>query len=299
MTYGTPIGGTSRYLQYKAEFASIDQTKTPILQQVGVCYQHYQDLTPPTITGRSPSPAATEVTLNTNIVVTFSEVMNPATINTDTIYLRVFGTTTDLAAAVSYSGLNAILDPTANLAIGMRYSVVVTGGASGVADLNNNRLSADDTWDFSAFSQGSFTDNTYADFSAGLSTTVTGTYVSETTDGEVILKPTVGTEFSGTSLPDGWLPAYYGPLPNGTPAYSMNGGTITLNATRLYQSTFFSSGRWLEFEATFADGDYQHIGFGDTYSAAPWAIFTTVGTNGPYLLGFEQSRRQRLDHSHE
>ena len=46
------------------------------------------------------------------------------------------------------------------------------------------------------------TDTTVADFGAG--TTGADTYVSETGDGEVILKPTVGEEFSGAALPAGW-----------------------------------------------------------------------------------------------
>src|SRR3954464_7457777 len=43
-----------------------------------------------------------------------------------------------------------------------------------------------------------FVDTTSADFAAG--TPASATYVAETTDGEVILKPTVGTEFSTPAL---------------------------------------------------------------------------------------------------
>ena len=46
------------------------------------------------------------------------------------------------------------------------------------------------------------TDTTVGDFSAG--TPGANTYVSQAADGEVILKPTVGAEFSGSSLPSGW-----------------------------------------------------------------------------------------------
>ncbi len=46
------------------------------------------------------------------------------------------------------------------------------------------------------------TDTTVSDFSGG--TPGANTYVSQAADGEVILKPTVGAEFSGTALPSGW-----------------------------------------------------------------------------------------------
>src|SRR5207245_8461274 len=46
-----------------------------------------------------------------------------------------------------------------------------------------------------------FADSTVADFSAG--TPDAATYISETTDGELILAPTSGTEFSGHALPAG------------------------------------------------------------------------------------------------
>ena len=39
---------------------------------------------------------------------------------------------------------------------------------------------------------------------AAAGTLTSGAYVSETTDGEVILTPTVGAEFGGTVLPVGW-----------------------------------------------------------------------------------------------
>jgi len=41
----------------------------------------------------------------------------------------------------------------------------------------------------------------------------------------------------------------------------------------------FGPGRWLEFSATFSNGQYQHIGFGLDYANPPWAIFSTA-TNG-------------------
>ena len=45
-------------------------------------------------------------------------------------------------------------------------------------------------------------DTTAADFGAG--TLGAGTYLAQAGDGEVVLAPTVGSEFGGSSLPTGW-----------------------------------------------------------------------------------------------
>ncbi len=51
-------------------------------------------------------------------------------------------------------------------------------------------------------------DTASTDFAAG---TGTGTYVSETADGEVILSPSIGSEFSGPTLPAGWIAVPWSP----------------------------------------------------------------------------------------
>src|SRR5262249_35291297 len=66
---------------------------------------------------------------------------------------------------------------------------------------------------------GSFRDSTAADFSAG--TLDANGYLSQTGDGEVILNPTVGTEFTGTALPAGWVSTAWN---TGGPATVRHGG---------------------------------------------------------------------------
>ena len=68
-------------------------------------------------------------------------------------------------------------------------------------------------------------DDTVADFSAG--TPVTNTYVSEMQNGEVILSPTVGVEFSGSDLPAGWTST---PWDTGGAA-TVTSGTLTVDGT--------------------------------------------------------------------
>ena len=195
---GGDIPGNSRYVQYQAQLGSSDPNQTPSLSDVSIAYSVGADTTAPTITQRTPAPNATDVPRNTNVDVQFSEPMNPATINDTTVRLRKQGAGSDVPASVSYAGNTATLDPNADLDPSAVYDVTVAGT---VTDANGNALGADDTWSFTTASL-SFIDTTTADFTAG--TPGANTYVSETGNGEVTLKPTEGSEFSGSSLPTGW-----------------------------------------------------------------------------------------------
>ena len=109
--------------------------------------------------------------------------MNPLTIDTSTIRLRKQGAGSDVAAAVSYGGNTATLDPDAALAPNAVYQVTVAGT---ITDASGNPLGTDDTWTFTTGAiTGSATDTTVADFSAG--TLDANTRVSQVADGEVIL----------------------------------------------------------------------------------------------------------------
>ncbi len=136
-----------------------------------------------------------------------------------------------------------------------------------------------------------FTDRTDADFGQG---TATNTYVSTTSDGEVILAPTVGAEFSGSTLPASWTSVLWS---DGSPGGStVSGGAVNVDGGRLTPTslTGFAPGRAVEFVATFASAANQHVGFGtgDNSIGAGgmfgsigqnWAIFSTGSTNGPNL----------------
>ena len=91
------------------------------------------DNTAPTITGRSPSPNATNVPRDTNVQVQFSEPMNPATIDASSVHLRKQGSGTDVPASVSYSGTTATLDPNADLDPSAVYTVTVDGSVEDLA----------------------------------------------------------------------------------------------------------------------------------------------------------------------
>jgi hypothetical protein len=95
---------------------------------------------------------------------------------------------------------------------------------------------------------------TAADFSAG--TLDAGAYISQNADGEMILKPALGQEFSGTTLPAGWLSTA-----NVTKGKTtVGGGVVTLQGAQITSSTLYGVGRSLEFGATLFNEPDQTVG---------------------------------------
>jgi hypothetical protein len=94
------------------------------------------DTTAPTVISTVPGPGATGVspTIN-NVKATFSEAMLASSITGQTFILFKNGSTTQIAANVSYdpSTRTAKLNPTNNLQRGVTYRAVVTTGAKDVA----------------------------------------------------------------------------------------------------------------------------------------------------------------------
>ncbi len=273
---GDDIPGNSRYVQYRAQLSSSDAGSTPALTEVTIGYNQGADTEPPTITQRSPAPDATDVAVDTDVEVQFSEPMDPATIDGSSVRLRKQGAGSDVAASVSYAGNTATLDPDADLDPSTSYDVTVDGA---VGDSNGNPLGADDSWSFTTAAQVlGFTDTTVADFGAG--TPGAGTYVSETANGEVILKPAVGEEFSGSELPSGWSShdwAGDGGGPGGAAAVS--GGSLHVDGAFAAPDATFGPGHSLEFVATFGATSFQHVGFGvDFNNVGLWAMFSTSNT---------------------
>jgi RHS repeat-associated protein len=109
------------------------------------------DTTPPTGASFSPAMAATNVSRTANVTVTFSEAVDPATVNGSTVELRDPSNAL-VSATVSYNvaSLTATLNPTASLALGTTYTARVRGGGTDprVKDVAGNALAADVTWTF-------------------------------------------------------------------------------------------------------------------------------------------------------
>jgi hypothetical protein len=103
---------------------------------------------PPTVISVTPPSGANGICPNTVVVATFSEAMNPSTINTTTFTLSAPGTPpVAVAGAVTYDVPShvATFTPTDPLAFSTLYTATIT---TGVQDLNGNPLASDYVWTF-------------------------------------------------------------------------------------------------------------------------------------------------------
>lgn len=100
------------------------------------------DTAPPTVQTVSPADGTTTVHPADNVTATFSEPMNPATVDEATFTLTKEG-----AATVGYDGASdkATLDPVADLSQGATYEARV---ATGATDGAGNPLTVSKSWSF-------------------------------------------------------------------------------------------------------------------------------------------------------
>jgi len=100
----------------------------------------------PTVTSTIPLNGATNVPLNQLVSATFSEPMNPATINSTNFTLTSTAGGT-VAGIVAYAavGNTLLFTPAANLAADTLYTATIT---TGVKDLSGNALATAYTWTF-------------------------------------------------------------------------------------------------------------------------------------------------------
>ena len=122
----------------------------------------------------------------------------------------------------------------------------------------------------------SLTDTLVADFAAG--TLDAGTYITESANGEVTLRPSAGAEFSGSALPAGWSSFIW----NAGGSATVAAGTLSVDGARVNTDAMFGPGQTLEFVATFGTERFRHVGFGITLDDGPWAMFST-GSGGALL----------------
>lgn len=101
------------------------------------------DVTPPTVISTDPANGATGVVLDKKITATFSEAMDPLTINTVTYTLRQGATS--VSGNVIYSGTTATFSPSSNLTPNTIYTATITTGAK---DLAGNALASNYVWTF-------------------------------------------------------------------------------------------------------------------------------------------------------
>ncbi|MBC7947790.1 MAG: Ig-like domain-containing protein [Chitinophagaceae bacterium] len=97
----------------------------------------------PTVLVTDPANLATGVALNKRITATFSEQMNPLTINATTFTLKQG--LIIVAGSVTYAGATATFTPTSDLVANSTYTATITTGAQ---DVEGNSLAADYVWSF-------------------------------------------------------------------------------------------------------------------------------------------------------
>ena len=103
----------------------------------------------------------------------------------------------------------------------------------------------------------------------------TDVIVGNVNDGEVILAPTTGAEFTGNTLPPSWHSTVW----NSGGAATVANDQLTVDGVSAGTDALFGPGRVLEFVATFDGAGFQHVGFGLTFNEFLWAIFST-GSGG-------------------
>lgn len=134
------------------------------------------DVTPPTVLSTVPASGAVSASTNTKVTITFSEPVNPSTINSSSFTLKQGSV--DIPGTLVYSGNVATFTPSASLAGAKVYTVTLT---TGVKDLSGNALSAAYTWNF--------TTSSTADATAPAVSSVTP--VSNATSVALNIKPTI------------------------------------------------------------------------------------------------------------
>jgi hypothetical protein len=106
------------------------------------------DTSNPTVTLTVPAAGATAVAPNSKVTATFSEAMDPVTINDPalTFTLQDTGVTPgSVDGSVTYIDKHAVFTPDADLEISTEYTATITIGAT---DLAGNPLAADKVWTF-------------------------------------------------------------------------------------------------------------------------------------------------------
>jgi len=108
------------------------------------------DTTPPTIIALGPNDGATGVSVSTDIVVTFNEVIQKGTgtiaIHTDSSTGTVVASTDNLTASISISGTTLTIHPTSNLDHNTHY--FVTFGQNSIDDMSGNHFNSAMAYDF-------------------------------------------------------------------------------------------------------------------------------------------------------
>lgn len=158
------------------------------------------DTTLPMVNATSPLNNATGIALNQFVSVTFSELMNPATITNAS--LTVKQGVNVIAGTVSYSDKTAKFTSTALLTAGLVYTASITTAAK---DLAGNALAATTTWNFTTSNNAStlaFVDLGQAGNYVILAKTAINNSSTSAITGDLALSPAATSYITGLALTD-------------------------------------------------------------------------------------------------
>jgi VCBS repeat-containing protein len=263
---GGQVDLSGRYAQYRAELSSSDPDRTPLLEQVTLATGQVPVNQPP-----SASDDAYVTAENTPLNVAAPGVLANDS-DPDGNTLSAFKLSDPQHGTLTLNANGSFgYTPTAGYSGPDSFSYRASDGSASSA-------TATVALTVTAAAPSGLTDTTVADFTAG--TLGTGLYLGQGGDGELLLAPTVGTEFSGSALPVGWASAPWSTGSNVT----VSGGALRVDGSLVATDAFFGSGRALEFVGSFGSDPFQHIGFGQSYNdSTPWAHFSSGG--GSLALG--------------
>jgi len=108
------------------------------------------DSTPPAVTATTPVDGSNCTPVNGSITATFTEDIDPLTIDTTTFVVSD-GSGNPISGAVTYSNMKATFTPDVSFASGSAYTATIT---TGVKDLAGNAMLNDYTWSFDTTSAG-------------------------------------------------------------------------------------------------------------------------------------------------
>jgi len=246
------------------------------------------DIIPPTVSSTIPANAATGVVVNSAMAATFSEAMNPSTINTTTFTL--YQGLTPISGAVTYAGVTAVFTPTSSLAASTTYTATITTGAK---DLAGNALAINKSW---TFTTGAAPDTTAPTVSSTIPAhTATGVAVNialAATFSEAMDPLTITTAtFTLTAgvFPESGVATYVGVTATFTPANLLAASTtytamITIGAKDLAGNALAVNKVW-----TFTTGTAPDIIAPSVSATIPANVATNVLANSAMAATFSEA----------
>jgi hypothetical protein len=183
------------------------------------------DVTAPTVVSVVPASASTTASTSTRATVTFSEAMNPSTLNSTTFTLKKGSVA--VAGTVAYSGTTATFTPTTALAANTVYTGTISTGAK---DLAGNALATAYTWSFTTAAAADVTPPTVVSVTpaAGSTAIATGTKptvtFSEIMDASTINSSTFTLKQGSTTIAGSV--SYTGTVATFTPSTALTGNML-------------------------------------------------------------------------